>query len=471
MRRLVVVFSSFVLIVAACGSSGGAGDGGPVNNVRDRAVTTSLPPVDEAKSTTATGVTASAPSSQISSSELSPPMGPGTAGISFPQWGPPVPLESPQPNLDSALRDLHFSLWKPSTASSAGLVIVDMTPREADFAAATTVWFSPDAVVWEPADLITGVRMSAVADSGPGFVAVGHADSNTIGLETDAGPLPYPVPAVWTSDEGRVWTSADIIESAPFQYGELHDVAVTDSGLIAAGQVWDAETLSSPAVWSSPDGLNWKLQPGDPLALTLERADQMLMKVVAGPGGFVAAGMTLPASSDAPGPIITWWSQDGVSWAPSPVGPDSFPIATSLSELVAFGSGFVMGGFEPSVGPLVWFSADGRAWDEPIVLPTRSETDSSFLTGLATDGSIVVALGDEVVLDDGLGPATGSLSIWMSSNGVDWVKPPPGVLEGSAVLDTVQPGSVLSFRGDWVVFGTTRSYSEEVPKGLVWFGQ
>ena len=126
-----------------------------------------------------------------------------------------------------------------------------------------------------------------------GDVAQNAQDSDALGLETDAGSLPYPVPAVWTSPNGLTWTAADAIDPAPFEYGELHDVAVSGSGLMAVGQVWDADMRSRPAIWTSPDGGSWTLQPGDPLGLTLEGEDQMFMNVAAGPGGFVAAGMTL----------------------------------------------------------------------------------------------------------------------------------------------------------------------------------
>lgn len=288
--------------------------------------------------------------------------------------------------------------------------------------------------------------------------------------ESQADLQPLPIPAVWTSTEGRVWAAADSIDSAPFDYGEIHDLAPVGSGFVAVGQVWDANKQSRPAVWTSPEGRRWTLRPADPLGRIGER-ERVLMQVVAGQGGLVAIGQIRPYEGDWPGPILTWWSQDGLVWERASFAPDSFAPGSRFSSLVAFGSGFVMVGTGEAGSGVAWISANGRTWSEPTTLPTRPKTGSSFVNGLATDGSILVAVGDNVIFGPGTSPATGDTSIWMSSNGTDWVQVPPETLRGAVVLDQVAADSVVQLNETWVVLGSSHSHSEDVSVGLVWVGQ
>ena len=379
-------------------------------------------------------------------------------------WRPPIRVDNPQPDEGSAL-SLGMSFRSPAAASGSGVVIVTATPQAEGFDPATKVWFSLDALTWEPVELITGVRLRSLTAAGPGFVAVGREDTDDPGPETQAGTLPEPVPAVWTSTDGLAWAPATRVDRGPFAYGEMTDIAVTDAGLVAVGEVWDSTGPIRPTVWSSPDGFVWTMVLGDPLGTT---EDQLGMQVAVGRGGFVAIGQTRPIDSDSPGPVLAWWSPDGVRWD-LVAETGSFGTDLALGDLVAFGSGFALGGSRGAQAPLVWLSSDGRTWENPVQLRTRAETGSSFVRGLATDGSILVAVGDDVIFAEDYGPATGDASIWMSSDGTDWDQVPPEELRGDAILDTVDATSVLRSGDGWIVLGTTWDHAETAVAGVVWF--
>lgn len=63
--------------------------------------------------------------------------------------------------------------------TSAGLVTLKASFREPDYAAATMVWSSRDALVWEPVDVLEGVRLGAVVIGGPGLVALATRTATT----------------------------------------------------------------------------------------------------------------------------------------------------------------------------------------------------------------------------------------------------------------------------------------------------
>lgn len=377
-------------------------------------------------------------------------------------WSPPVRVDDPRPDDDGPL-GLGLSFQSPSAASELGVVLAQATPRGEGIEAATRLWFSEDALNWDAIDL-GGVRLRSVTAGGPGFVAIGREDTSDPGPETQAGIEFEPVPAVWISDDGREWASATSIDRGAFDHGEMADVVATGGGLMAVGDVWDSGGPIHPAVWTSPDGLSWSMIPDDPFGTTDGR---LMMQLAAGEGGIVAVGQAVLPEGDGPGPVSAWWSSDGTRWEPADVG--SFGLDLAIGDLIGFGRGFALGASRGAQDPLVWVSSDGRTWGDPIRLPTRPETDSSFVDGLATDESVLIAVGDDVVFDESHGPATGGASIWMSSDGVDWTQVPPEELEGDALLDNVDATSVLRLDDRWIVLGTTWDDAEEDVAGAVWF--
>ena len=118
------------------------------------------------------------------------------------------------------------------------------------------------------------------------------------------------------------------------------------------------------------------------------------------------------------------------------------------TDLSVHGTQFVMVGVSlvHSGTPGVWTSLDGRSWSGPAPLPVTASAAWAF--DLETDGSLLLAVGDDVTY--GPGPATSTGSVWMTADGESWRQLPPDGLEGSAVGEMV-----LHFKGAWVVLGHT----------------
>jgi hypothetical protein len=80
-----------------------------------------------------------------------------------------------------------------------------------------------------------------------------------VGLDRSGGDMDA---AVWVSDDGEAWTRVPHDEGVFGGAGDqwMKEVAHGPSGLVAAGITPGAASadLQDPAVWYSPDGMNWK---------------------------------------------------------------------------------------------------------------------------------------------------------------------------------------------------------------------
>jgi len=466
-RRAFVV-GLITLVGAACGD--GDRDDGGVATTDSRAVI----PDPVTTSVAATAPSTARPASSISTITLPTTVVPTTRPATTTTVStttipaPGLPSWTPATLLDGSDSDSPFGspgISPRFAASNAGAVALQPTGLDAADAL-THLWFSLDALSWEPTGTITGERWRSVVAGGPGFVAVGAAETDLPGLVTPIGVLPRPVPVVWTSTDGRQWAPGTI-DSAPFEFGEIDDVAVGGPGLIAVGEVWDADRLRGPAVWTSPDGLTWTVLPGDPLGIDREPS---AMTVAAGDGGAVAIGLSTPVDAAGPGPTRAWWSADGLGWE-RVADIDSFDDGSSPAEVVSFGSGFVMVGSRGARVALAWSSPDGRTWTDPLVLPVREVTDSTIVLGMGTDGSVLIAFGDDVVFGEGTEPATGEISVWMSLDGTVWEQVPPESLRNDAMANGAGPLGLVRTQDGWTLLGRAVDPATDATVGVAWFGR
>lgn len=456
----LAVAALLVLSVGGCGSDP-SGErvtpGQPVTadlgtTTESTAATTSTATTTTASTTTAATTTAATTTTTVTTTTAPPATASAAATI---EWGQPTVVE----NVD-------FGLGSSSAASPLGISTIRWTGREGA-PLATDVWFSGDAITWDPVRVIDGVRLFSIVAGGPGFVAVGNEDTDVLGPPTLVGDLPRTLPAVWTSTDGLTWSPAPRIDNGPFPFGGMHDVAATSSGFVSVGEAVDAAGLERPAAWTSPDGLVWTVQPGDPFGTIDEGFG---MSVAAGTGGVVAIVITW--QEHGYGSILAWWSPDGVQWERAPDIESFGANRGSPNGVVAFGSGFVMVGFDwlsPGSGrPLVWRSVDGRTWNDPAPLPTIGH---SFLSGLATDGSLLVVVGDNLDFSPDASPATGGATIWMSDDAEHWVQVSPDTLHGDALLDRSIAQSAVHFDDEWVVLGRTWEHGDGHGRPIVWHGR
>jgi len=136
--------------------------------------------------------------------------------------------------------------------------------RPAELPSDTDDW---SRVLLDPALLPGGSQhVSAITAGGPGLVAVG---------------IRYGKAAVWTSSDGRTWTS---VEGQELGGGEIRDVTTGGPGLVAVGLVDDGGeiSLADGAVWTSADGLAWDRAPRDPAFRLAEAQLALALYLAAG---------------------------------------------------------------------------------------------------------------------------------------------------------------------------------------------
>jgi hypothetical protein len=207
-----------------------------------------------------------------------------------------------------------------AAAGPAGYVIVGKLV--AGNACAADVWWSPNLTSWTRAhdvnDATGSSAVLAVAADAHGFVSVGSHDGK---------------PAVWTTTNGRSWTTIVLPVPAGASSAILQQVAINGDRVAALGQ----ETTPSGSVpfaeLSVNGGASWNRVPfaaaGPNTAFTALTADS---------GGFTAAGQF-----GEPGQlqVAIWTSANGTTWAPSQVSGLTGPHnggSYRISSLVAAGS-------------------------------------------------------------------------------------------------------------------------------------
>lgn len=247
--------------------------------------------------------------------------------------------------------------------------------------------------------------VSDIAIAGPGFVAVGSDESGA---------------AVWVSTDGREWDRLPHDE-ATFgpMFSEMTAVTATGPGVVAAGASVVAvgnSSLFGPAMWRSPDGINWNLSPL-PLHSNL---NSRASDVIAAPFGLIVVGRTSDNFNSQGAIWVFSHDQTAVPfWVPSTtiaIGPQSAILGvSSTNDFIAANGGpaFVAVGLGSAAA--VWKSSNGTNWES---LPFVSGISSSswLLTAMVTGQAIYVG-GREG------GVPSGSSSIWKSlDKGETWVR-------------------------------------------------
>ena len=207
-----------------------------------------------------------------------------------------------------------------ATAGPAGYVIVGKL--KANGVCVADVWWSPDLTSWTRAHDVNDVSGSsqvlAVAADAHGFVSVGSHNGK---------------PAVWTTTNGRSWTTIVLPSPAGAPSAQLEQVAISRNRVVALGQGIPPAGNVAFAELSTDGGTTWHQVPfGSP------GPDTAFTALTASPGGFTAAGQFGPPGQ---GQIAVWTSANGTVWAPSQVsGLTGAPAGGSyqLTALAASGA-------------------------------------------------------------------------------------------------------------------------------------
>ena len=291
------------------------------------------------------------------------------------------------------------------------------------------IWFSPDGGTWERVALdpsvFDGSQLTVARATDTGFVAAGSRSGRA---------------AIWTSNDGRVWTSVESAD-AELGTGAVGDVAPVDGRWFAAGYQDDGETYDG-ALWESRDGVAWKALAPEPLFrgdldtafgrlfststgvllignegphIERVRCDELLGRAVrAGPAGLLVSAGRLPSTGSRDtalscgwGLDTHWWSSNGRSWERLPPiysapgeppltgpGPIEFRLITSG------GPGLLNLGEDRSGGARLWGSRDGRDWTDQGAGDTLG-SGQDLASGIAILDGRVVAVGDAWDMNSG----------------------------------------------------------------------
>jgi hypothetical protein len=183
-------------------------------------------------------------------------------------------------------------------AGPAGYVIVGKLVAPGG-ACVADVWWSPNLTSWTRAHDVNDVNGSSqvlsVAADAHGFVSVGSHNGK---------------PAVWTTTDGRSWTTIVLPVPAGASSAVLQQIAINGDRLAALGQETTTGGIVPFAELSVNRGTSWSQVPFSPAG-----PDTAFTALTADSGGFTAAGQF-----GEPGQrqIALWTSANGTTWAPSP---------------------------------------------------------------------------------------------------------------------------------------------------------
>jgi hypothetical protein len=186
-----------------------------------------------------------------------------------------------------------------TAAGPAGYIIVGKLVAPGGNCVAD-VWWSPNLTSWVRAhdvnDATGSSQVLAVAASAHGFVSAGSHDGR---------------PAVWTTTDGRSWTTIVLPMPAGAKGAVLQQIAISGDRVVALGQETTAAGTLPIAELSVDGGTTWEQVPfGSP------GTDTAFTAIAAGPGGFAATGQFgEPGQRE----VAVWTSGAGTVWSPSQI--------------------------------------------------------------------------------------------------------------------------------------------------------
>jgi hypothetical protein len=182
------------------------------------------------------------------------------------------------------------------------------------------VWWSPNLTTWTKGHDVNVTDGSSVvltvAADGKGFVSGGAHDGG---------------PAVWTTTDGRAWTTVLLPVTAGYHAGQINDVAVSGHRIVALGQETSKAGIVSPlAELSTNGGLSWRVVPFGSV-----EPGTTVTALTSGKGHFTAASQFgILGQQDA----AIWTSADGTTWTRSSVNGLSGGGSHDIAALAPAGS-------------------------------------------------------------------------------------------------------------------------------------
>lgn len=256
-----------------------------------------------------------------------------------------------------------------------------------------TTWVSADGSGWERRDVTPGDDdvSEAFADmtrTADGRVAVGWVGD---GRASDA--------AVWRQGSDG-WDRLGVGKAMGGDHEQwAFDVTSSDAGILVAGgeSVWGE---IRPRMWFSEDGEHFEAVDGGPGGALDRTGQESVREVTAVEGGFVAVG-SRTEDNDLNGAV--WFSADGKAWeevdVPTMAGDGRQALLTVAdAEGVVVAGGYSIPPGEEEGNAVVWRSQDGRNWSaasSPLPLNRDSRTSTTILAvrSISVDSEGLLATG------------------------------------------------------------------------------
>lgn len=227
------------------------------------------------------------------------------------------------------------------------------------FAHGSTLLRSTNGRTWEAVEFLTDEGYSR------GYVDAVFPISGRLTVLLQLGSeAESTIATLFTTNDGVTWEEAPAASAALFDSSGVGDVLATDEGLIAVGASPWGEFVPTAAVWTSPDGVEWRLVT----PRQAEFADAYMHTIVETEGGYIALGGS-PFGTDL---MAAWVSTDGTGWKrlPSPTGDtaaehgymEAYAITETNTGLYAAGLDFDAGRPVEEL-PALWASTDGLMWE------------------------------------------------------------------------------------------------------------
>ncbi len=173
-----------------------------------------------------------------------------------------------------------------------------------------SLW-SPDGGSWQPLDLSTDLGFEYPGQLGNlRAVFVAPDEARVTLLYSAAAEAESTVARLVTTTDGTGWELVESGSADLFDNADVFDVVPGGDGLLAVGSSPGGEFVPTAAVWTSPDGLDWRrVTPVD-----ADYTDKVIYDIVAVDEGFVAVGGDFFVT----GLMTAWTSDDGLIWTRSP---------------------------------------------------------------------------------------------------------------------------------------------------------
>jgi len=255
------------------------------------------------------------------------------------------------------------------------------------------------------------------------------------------------------------WTHLSTLPAAYAQY-KIVSLSWQNNEIVGLASGLDANDFNNTCVLISKDGTSWSCNPLPRPAGLCSDPDYCVDPgaVAVNNGRWIAVGEFNPNASNKPlvtdpstvVPLMTWTSDDGVSWTEQTQARLSVTYQAGFNlDLLPTSTGFVMSGYGAApangTGPSLWTTTDGTSWQSATISGGTLGTGIVQVAGDPTTGYVAFALSQS--------SSAGTLAAH-SADGVSWTLVDPLAGVSPQLAARLEPGAYVRYDKSshhWVV--------------------